>query len=61
MKICKRCFREFDEEESQDISPAGSLAEIFLRDIDIEDLCPECREELGLIAGIMPGMINFLG
>ena len=52
MKTCKLCFREFDEEEGLDISPAMELADIMLRDIGIEDinvLCPECREEFGVM------------
>jgi len=52
MKRCKRCFREFDEEDVVDISPAAELADIFLQDIgvdDVNDLCPDCREELGIV------------
>lgn len=52
MKLCKRCFKEFDEDESMDYSPARKLGNIFISrigDIDVEDLCPECREELGMM------------
>ncbi|MDO9537948.1 MAG: hypothetical protein Q7J68_06480 [Thermoplasmata archaeon] len=54
MKTCKRCFREFDESEIDvlDISPATELADIFLRDIgveDVNDLCPQCSKELGVM------------
>jgi len=52
MKICKKCFREFDEEDVVNISPAAELADIFLQDIgvdDVNDLCPDCREELGIV------------
>jgi len=54
LKTCRRCFREFEEEEVLDVdaSPATELADIMLRDIgieDINDLCPDCREELGVI------------
>jgi len=52
LKTCKRCFREFDEEDVLDVSPATELADILLRDIgveDINDLCPACREELGVM------------
>ena len=51
MKICKRCLREF-EEEDQHMSPAEELVDIFLQVIgieDINDLCPQCREELGVV------------
>jgi len=54
MTICKRCFREFEESEVDilDTSPAAELADIMFRDIgieDINDLCPQCREELGVM------------
>jgi len=53
MKTCKRCFREF-EEDDQYMSPAEELADIFLENIgveeDINDLCPQCREELGEVS-----------
>ena len=54
MKICKICFREFEESEVDvvDVRPATELADIRFRDIgveDINDLCPQCREELGVM------------
>ena len=54
MKTCKRCFREFEESEVDvvDVSPATELADIMLQDIGVEDinvLCPECREEFGVM------------
>jgi len=52
MKICKRCFREFTEDENLYQSPAGELADIFLETTGAEnshDLCPKCREELGML------------
>ncbi|MCD6152532.1 MAG: hypothetical protein J7J07_01290 [Syntrophobacterales bacterium] len=54
MKICKRCFREFEESEVDvvDVSPATELVDILLENIgveDINDLCPLCREELGVV------------
>ena len=51
MKICVRCYREFEEDDI-DISPADELADIFMHDVgveDINDLCPQCREELGIM------------
>lgn len=53
MKLCKNCFREFDEQED-DISPnpMKELGEIFLEhtgEVNPADYCPECREELGLL------------
>ena len=64
MKTCKRCFREFEKSEVDvlDVSPTTELAGYFdsrfhgndrgETDIDIEDindLCTECREELGVM------------
>jgi len=50
------CFREFEGEDVWEDSPAMELGDIFARNTgieDISDLCPECKEELGVI--------NFLG
>ena len=64
MKTCKRCFREFEESEVDivDVSPVTELADYLdsrfhgndrgETDIgvkDINDLCPQCREELGVM------------
>jgi len=52
LKTCKRCFQEFDEEDVLENSLPTELADIFIQDIgtdDINDLCPQCREELGVI------------
>jgi len=52
MKTCKRCFREFDEADVVEVSPATELGDIFIQDIgieDINDLCPECSEEMGVM------------
>jgi len=51
MKICTRCYKEFEEGERH-MSTAEKLADIFLKDIgveDINDLCPHCKEELGIM------------
>ena len=52
MKLCKKCFREFDENDNMEENPARELGDIFISDIgkvDIEEICPECREKLGII------------
>jgi hypothetical protein len=52
MKLCKKCFRDFEEKDKMKDSPARELGDIFISDIgniDIEDICPECREELGIL------------
>lgn len=52
MKTCKKCFREFDENENADYSPARNLGDIFISnigDVDVKDICPDCREELGIL------------
>jgi len=52
MKLCKKCFREFDENNKREESPARELGDIFISgmgDVDIKDICSECIEELGII------------
>ncbi len=52
MKICRVCHREFDEEAIRDYSPAEELVDILLPSLGIEsvdDICPDCREELGIL------------
>jgi hypothetical protein len=52
MKICTNCFREFDEKEILESSPAADLADNALQDIgidDVNDRCPDCREDLGVM------------
>ncbi len=50
MKVCKRCFMEFDENEDLYIDPAEDIGDILshIGVDDINDICPECREELGV-------------
>ena len=52
-KTCIRCFREFEEEiQDADLTHAMELADIMLQDFgidEINDLCPQCREELGVM------------
>jgi hypothetical protein len=52
MKRCKQCHRDFDNNKTLEYSPARGLGNIFISDIgdvDVEDLCPHCREEFGVI------------
>lgn len=52
MKLCKKCFRKFDVNDNTKDSSAKELGDIFISgmgDVDIKDICPECREELGII------------
>ena len=52
MRNCKRCFREFDDNEGLAYSPAKGLGDIFISDIgdvNVVDLCPDCREALGIM------------
>jgi len=56
MKTCRRCLREFDAHVPADYSPAQEIGELFLDAADPEggnELCPDCREEMG--------MLNLLG
>jgi len=52
MKRCKRCLREYDESDPAVYSPAQELGELFLDDDDPDggkQLCPDCREEIGVL------------
>jgi len=52
MKLCKRCCRDFEEDENLEFSSARDLADIFISgisNVDVQDICPECREELGVM------------
>jgi len=52
LKLCKRCFKEFDDDESLDYSPARELGDIFIANVgnvNVEYLCPVCREGLGVM------------
>lgn len=52
MKICQRCRRAFTPDENLIDSPAVRLGERFLETTeidDIENLCPDCIDELGIM------------
>jgi hypothetical protein len=52
MKVCKNCFREFDEQEDDGHNPMVELGKIFLEhttEVNPADYCLECREELGML------------
>ncbi|TSA48168.1 MAG: hypothetical protein D4R56_00875 [Deltaproteobacteria bacterium] len=51
MKTCKRCLREYEDSISVHKNPAHELGELFLKATEPEeenDLCPDCREEMGI-------------
>jgi hypothetical protein len=51
MKLCKRCFKEYDEPETFS-SPMEELGQLFLRSVKgdyADELCPECKKELGIL------------
>jgi hypothetical protein len=51
VKTCNRCLREYDDTISVQKNPADDLGEMFLKATDPErenDLCPDCREEMGI-------------
>ncbi len=53
MKICPRCLADFDEKENLEPSPARDLGDMVLESttrMNPEDLCPDCREEMGVIS-----------
>ena len=53
MPRCKNCGQQFERDESWDFSPASELGDIFVEsagDVDPRELCPDCREELGIVS-----------
>jgi hypothetical protein len=38
MKLCKKCFRDFDENDKMEDSPARELGDIFISDIGNVDI-----------------------
>jgi hypothetical protein len=51
LKTCPLCHREFDSRDTGDDSPAGGIGSLFLEaagGLDPEELCPDCREEIGV-------------
>ena len=55
MRQCRRCGERYDEEEGTK-SPAEALGEIFLESAggEPDNLCPRCREEIGVL-----GLLGF--
>lgn len=53
MRICPRCLQEFDEKEKPEESAARDLGDAFLEtttNMKAEHICPNCREEMGVVA-----------
>ncbi len=51
MKICLRCSKEFPEDDPHD-NPKKELGKLYfdaIGTINANDLCPECREDLGIV------------
>jgi hypothetical protein len=56
MKICQKCFQEFEDTSVTSVSPVDVLGKIFLEAVrsnnpgiqDDRNLCPACREKLGI-------------
>ncbi len=51
MKRCKRCDKPFMEDENR-YNHISDLGEIYLEEVgnvDVQDLCPKCREDLGIM------------
>ena len=50
-KICAICFREFTEDDDGH-GPVDTLGQIFIdagKDQDAGEMCPACREDLGIL------------
>lgn len=53
MKKCSLCHVLFDDREESSDNPPSVLGELFLRtlkDVSINDICPKCKEESGILA-----------
>jgi len=53
LKTCPRCLAHFEEDEKPDHSPVRDLGDSILESttrMDPKDLCPACREEIGLVS-----------
>jgi hypothetical protein len=51
MKLCKRCFKEYEEPETF-TSPMEELGQLFLRSVkgdEVDSFCPECKKDLGIL------------
>jgi hypothetical protein len=51
MEICKRCLKPYEKAKIQD-SPIEELGQLFLGSIEydeINQICHECKEELGIL------------
>lgn len=52
MKVCARCGREFDDDHFCP-NPFMEIGDIYLEStgtVRIDDICPECREDLGIMS-----------
>ncbi|MEI6609656.1 MAG: hypothetical protein WCO53_07910 [Deltaproteobacteria bacterium] len=52
MKICRRCQRDYEHDFSEVTSPAQELGDLFLENstaVEEDGLCPECKEEKGIL------------
>lgn len=51
MKICERCGKRYDEQDTF-ATPMEELGQIFLRSVkgdEIDGLCQDCKKELGIL------------
>ena len=52
VKICSNCGRPMDEVDPDPTNPAEILGDLFhesVSPVDAVDICPACREELGML------------
>jgi len=53
LKTCPRCLAHFEEKEDPGHSPVRDLGDMVLESttrMNPEDLCADCREEIGLVS-----------
>jgi len=52
MKICKYCGLPFDDDKIQETNPVQKIGELFYssrNQMDGEEICPQCKEKLGIL------------
>lgn len=52
MKICTYCGLPFDDTEIQETNPVQKIGELFydsINQINSEEICPQCKEKLGIL------------
>ena len=52
MKICKLCQKVFEDDSARGENPAEAIGNLFLEsgdETDASEICPECKENAGIL------------